>query len=390
MNSRFISLTLPFIVYNFIFFVSLFIINEGIYTSELQKETFDNSSQWVFLFYFLLSLSIFYIFYRISNLSSFSINLDVKEQNFIIVFISLMAAFYSVPILIHGPAMLNGLNRYQFLLLKYVDFFNIKAWISLTCYFLGILYFYRKRASIILLICIVLLTLLYGEKASGPILMFTFFISGLLMKMNVPIKVFSKITLLAMLVAMFLVFIYFIQLVLLDLETERIINAFYIRLGRQSQIFWELYNRFPFADYNVDKSSLFGNIFHSGDTISSMHYMMKIVMPIDEYIKHGGSLAGGYPSVLLLITNNLVEFFLLSSLLSILYISVVFFFFVSLFRFKYSMYFAPIFFFAFTVHLKVFQTGNLSLFLNEKYIVVLFCSILSFILIQIKQYRKRM
>lgn len=382
MNSRFLSLILPFISYCGIFLISLFVINSSIYTSDLRLLTYNNGSQWLFLGYFTISLIIFYFFYKISNIRTLKFNISDKQQGFLLFSIFLLVIFYFVPIAIHGPALLRGMNRYQFLELSYVKFFNIKVWISMLCYVLGFLYSSRKRSSIFLFIFVILTALMYGEKGSGPILMITFFLSGLMMRTSRNVRVLTLIKIGAIgIVSLFT--IYVLQLLFLSLEIDVVLNAFENRLGRQSQLFWAFCNLFPFKDSEINLDMIFGSV-SDENTISTMHYMMELVMPKDEFLSFEGSLAGGYPSVLLLLVDTKLGFLFLSATLSIIYIVVIYFFFVSLFKITYTVYVLPILYFGFTVHLKVFQTGNLSLFFNEKYLVILLLSFLFYFLYLIK------
>lgn len=385
MNSRLIALILPFLSYSGIFIISLFLINQGVYTSELGVYTFDNGSQWLFFIYFMMSLLVFFMFYNLSNIKNITFHISKKKESYLLNFISVLALFYFIPILLHGPAILLGMNRYQYLELPFVSVFNIKAWISLLCYVLGFLFHQNKKRTVILFMIILGTAVLYGEKGSGPLLMLTFFLSGFLMYKSKRLKLVSLFKFIA--VGIVILFsIYVVQLLVLDIDLQTIINALVNRLARQSQIFWEMYNQFPFEQGRIDSALLFGRLGDSS-TISTMHYMMKLVMPAAEYSKHGGSLAGGYPSVLFLLTDSYIQLLLLSMLLSIVYIVVIHFFFVSLFKVSYVFYLLPILYFGFTVHLKVFQTGNVSLFLNEKYLVVLFLSLLFCLLLTLNSFR---
>lgn len=394
MNSRYLGLVVPFLSFSILFFPSLIILELGIYTDELEVFTYSNGAIYVYTFYFLFMISIYYFLFNLLSISKLNLDISGKYETYIITIFILMLCFYSVPIFYYGPSFMIGFNRYQFMDLPFVSIFNIKAIISINTFFLGAIIGCNgeksKLASILLLV-LLFVSICYGEKGTGPILIITYSISGYFCFKNTRIS-FKKLLLVLLFFASILGLIYALQIVLGGGNADIIERHFHNRLGRQSQLYWSLYEYYfggVISSSNIEMEKIFGSIYDS-ETKSTMRYMMELVMPRNKYIAHTGSLTGGYPSVLFLLVDNFYALILISFIFGLVYIIPLLSLFLYINKFSELKYLAPMLVFPYTVHLKVFQTGNLSQFLNIKYIAFLmFSTILIVIYKSIQIKRKR-
>jgi hypothetical protein len=159
-----------------------------------------------------------------------------------------------------------------------------------------------------------------------------------------------------------------IQLFVLNIPSSELSDAFFIRLARQGQVFWIAYEELINASVQANHSINLNIFNYYYDGLNGMKLIMYTFMPIEQFESHNGSLAAGYPGILFLVDNNLLSLVLMYVFLSIVSIIpyIVYFFIILRYKLNYILLFFIVF--AMTVHLKIFQSGNIHLLTNINYI----------------------
>lgn len=366
---KFFILLFPYLFFSLIILSSLYIFATGIYSDEIDVVGYDNGSLSFFIMYMVISLFSFLFVWSLVPKGIKDLNYNLKSRKAVIYLSILLLLFYSIPIFLHGPSFLLGINRYEFNNLAYVKVFNIKLLLAIFSFVWGAYYsrdikkfsIYLKLYLIFIFIC-----LLYGEKASGILDSIVFFLVGYFLYSNKSFS-FIKFTKIILPILTIPILLFTIQLNLVG-TADNLLESFFIRVGRQCQVFWGAYQQEILINairHEIDWRGL--NYYYEG--LKGMKLSMYNLMPTEMYNNHTGSLAAAYPGVLFFITNNMFYLILLYIVFSIIYIVPFIFYFLFILRISYSYIILPFYVFAMTVHLKIFQSGNIFLLTNPKYIL---------------------
>ena len=355
--------------------VSTYVFEAGTVSDEIDQVGYAVGAPELLLSYMGVSLLTFYLIWKLVPRRIRERDIVFHSPRFFYFLFAMALVFYAVPILQYGPAVMRGLNRYQFHALPNVAMFNIKLFMGIACSVLGLIIAGKtktnRRIAWSLLGVLIILNLAYGEKASGMLMDFTFFASGLLIGFNRPIRVFAFLAP-ALAAGGLLVGMYFLQLGVAGATTDDISAHFANRFGRQSQLWWktvELHKRGDLVSKARDVDMLLDYDDAKEDrNVSGMRYMMSVVMPAKRFAQHNGSLAGGYPAALFYIDGG-ENFFVFVIILAIVYIVPFYLIFVIFFESPALQYLIPLGIYFLTVHLKIFDSGNTYLVSNPKYMV---------------------
>jgi hypothetical protein len=376
---KFFILLLPYLFFSLITLSSLYIFASGTYSDEIDVVGYDNGSLNFYLFYIFISILSFLFIWGLVPSRIKELSFQLKNKKMIVYLSIVLLFFYAIPIFLHGPSFLLGINRYEFNSLPYVKIFNIKLLLAVFSFIWGAYYsrdtkkfsIYLKLYFIFIFIC-----LLYGEKASGILDSIVFFLVGYFLYSSKSFS-FIKFTKIILPVLTIPILLFTIQLNLAG-TADNLIESFFIRVGRQCQVFWGAYEQEILTNairHEIDWSGL--NYYYEG--LKGMKLSMYNLMPTEMYNNHTGSLAAAYPGVLFFITNDMFYLILFYIVFSIIYIVPFIFYFLFILRISYSYIILPFYVFAMTVHLKIFQSGNIFLLTNPKYILF-YSFILLFIL----------
>lgn len=314
-----------------------------------------------------------------------------KVDRFVLIFFSCALIFYAIPIIIHGPAFLLKLNRYEFMDLPMVGFFNIKLFLGVMMLFLGIAARpggdYRKY-SFLLFFLTVAVMMMYGEKFSGPLISIIYFFGGLWIGTGDQKIRLEKILGILILALAFMASVYFLWGTSEGHSPYVIAEAFADRLARQGQAWWKL-DELAMHQGGAHGFSVFQNLNyfnHSQDTPLGNHYIMSLIMPEKQYSAHEGSISAVYPAILYL-NNNFGELLVYALIFNFIYWLVQIFYFHFLYR-KQVIYLMPVFCLWYTVHLKIFESGNIYLLGHYKYLLGLMAAISIMLIIKSGAFRK--
>lgn len=385
---KFLLLIAPLTYYNILTFISLIVFSLGFYSDEINAVGYHNGSISFFSLFLLLSIFSYYLVWKAipNRLKDFSFKLKHKKE---VIWISILfLLYYAIPIFIYKPTFILGINRYAFSDLPYVALFNIKLFLAILSFIWGA-YASReeKKLSIFtfLWFSFIIISFSYGEKSSGVIDSIIYFICGLLLFRNKEIKL-KTFTILLLLIISFPFILFTFQLFILQIPISELSDAFLIRLARQGQVFWIAYEELINSNISVSNLNILN---YFSDELNGMKLIMYTFMPYDKFITHTGSLAAGYPGILFLINNDLLILILMYISFSIISIFpfVVYFFIILRCKYHYLL----LFFIAFsiTVHLKIFQSGNMHLLTNYKYILFYFFITILFVHVITKKPREK-
>lgn len=368
--SLLIKLLIPFIFFNILSFSSLIVFSSGIvYSDEVGTSGYYNGSIEFYLYYLFISSIIFMLAWAAVPKKIKKIDFELKYEKEIVIMSILFLVYYSIPIFLNGPAFMIGINRYVYKELPFAVVCNIKLFLAVFSFIWGAYASKDKRSFskfIKLYITFIFIAICYGEKGSGTVLSFIFFITGYLIY-STRIRYF-KFILIGLLASLIVLLVYAMQLYISGVDIEQIGEAFIIRFGRQSQVFWAVFNdRINIS--SVDTSIWLNGFNYYNDSLMGGKLIMYNIMPTDQYNAHNGSLAGVFPAILMYISNDIFILFLIVVIMSIIYITPFIFYFLVLMRYKKYYILLPFIVFALTVHLKIFQSGNIFLITNPKYIL---------------------
>lgn len=383
--NKFIILILPFLFFSFVLLLSLVVFENGIYSDEIDVIGYSNGSSPFFLLYLCISISVFLIIWLFipNEIKSLDYNLSYHKS---IIYISIVLLIYFlIPILLYGPSHFLGINRYEFNSLPYVKLFNIKLFLAVFSFVWGAYHSREENKYSIYLglyLCFIFICIAYGEKNSGIIDSMIYFACGYFLYSVSKIKLISILKFFTIIIIIIIV-IFSLQLLLLNVPISELVDSFLIRLGRQSQVFWGAYELGIISDieYNINWNGF--NYYYEG--LKGMKLIMYTLMSPDMYNIHSGSLAGGYPGILFLMTSDIIYLLILYIVLSIVFIIPFIVYFFLIFRVSYFPIILPFYIFAMTVHLKIFQSGNIFLLTNPKYVFFYCISLLLILLYFIKK-----
>ncbi|MCB0390346.1 MAG: hypothetical protein KDD58_03595 [Bdellovibrionales bacterium] len=346
----------------------------GAYSDEIDEIGYPVGAPLKYSITILISLIIFYFVWKLLPIKIRNAEIHFEYQKLFFSFFTIGLLYFSIPVFMYGPAPITGLNRYQFNDLPMVPLFNIKLFLGLLCSILGVIFATAinhkdKKLAFRLFLILMLINICYGEKASGLIIALIYFAIGYLIALNKKISII-KFSLSSLALLCFLISLYVGQLLIRDIELEGIWDHFGNRVARQSQLWWkvsqlsqsgaiaELDSGFKlFTEYKDVKSV---------DLEGGMRFMMSQVMEEKAFAKHKGSLAAGYPSILMFIDGG-KSFWPLIVIMAFIYILPYYFCFFIGYLHPLIKLFVPFSLYFIGVHLKIFETGNIYLFSNPKY-----------------------
>lgn len=372
---KFILLVVPLFYYYVLSFISLIVFSLGFYSDEIKTVGYFNGSIAYYSLFLFIFIGSTYLIWKIVPNKYKDLNFRLRHKKEILMISGLLLLFYFIPVLLYKPAFVNGLNRYQFTDLPYVDIFNIKLFLAILSFVWGAYASqeHKKLSKFTMLwIGFVLISFCYGEKSSGVIDSLIYFFCGYFLYRNKDIK-FKTFFLLFLLFISFPFVLFIIQLFIINIPTSELSDAFLIRLARQGQVFWIAYEEFVNNNLRFENFGIFN---YFSDELKGMKLIMYTFMPFDKYEAHSGSLAAGYPGILFFADNSLFSIIFMYATLSMLSIlPFIVYFFILL---RYRMHYLILFFivFSMTVHLKIFQSGNIQLITNIKYIIFYFTMII--------------
>lgn len=367
--SPFLLLIFTFLYYAVLTQVALYCFQSGIYSDEVNTIGFDNGSADFYLFYLAISVAAFFVFWRFIPKIGKNFDFDLRHRDAVAVVSMLLLCYFSVPLAIYGPALFSGMNRYAYQELPLVTIFNLKLFLALFSFVWGAFHTQYGKSTkkfLFFYLSYLFICVLYGEKASGIVDSFFYFFTGYFLYRKTPMKL-SVVLSIAATVIIIPLLIYSMQLLIIGLSMDQVLIAFFTRLGRQGQVFWSVYGSevFRASQDNIAWDQF--NYFREG--YSGMKLLMYSVMPPDKFAAHTGSLAAGYPAILFYTTHSALHLIGIIAAMSFIYIIPMYFYFFVLLRYKYFFVILPFFVFALTVHLKIFQSGNIFLMTNPKYVI---------------------
>jgi hypothetical protein len=361
---------LPFVFFNILTLLSLVIFeNYGHYADEIDIYGYHNGSIEAYLYYLLIAFaSILFVWRGLLSKITHTMPLFRCRKELIVLSL-LLLLFYATPLLIHGPAFIKGVNRYEYQLLPYVKFFNLKLMLAIFSFVWGA---YASRETkfmnpfILLYAGYLLVCILYGEKASGPINSVFFFYTGYLIYSYKRPSI-KKILTYSLGTLIFIFTFFYIQLYLIDINPGEILEAFLSRFSRQGQIF------FGVIELDLQRQNMGAINWDLFNYLSSNSQGMELLkyelMPHEKYVTKTGSLGVGFPGILLFTTNSNFIITALYILMSVAYIVPIFVYFFVLLKVRYFIVILPFYVYSMTVHLKIFESGNIQLLTNYKYIM---------------------
>ena len=366
---KFIILIAPLLYYNILTLISLIVFSCGFYSDEIDRIGYFNGSITFYVLFIIISVLSYYIVWKFLPTRYKIIDFRLRYKNEVFFISGLLLFYYAIPVVWYQPAFILGINRYEFTDLPYVYLFNIKLFLAILSFVWGA-YNAQSNKKIsrfaLLWLSFIVISFCYGEKSSGVIDSLIYFFCGYYLYKNQDIK-FKTFVWLFTLIISFPFILFMIQLFVINIPSNELSDAFLIRLARQGQVFWigyeELINSNVYSSGNFDIFNYYTN------GLNGMKLLMYTFMPINQFESHSGSLAAGYPGILFLVDNNiivLVFMYIFFACMSIL--PYIVYFFIIL---RYKLHYLVLFFivFSMTVHLKIFQSGNMHLLTNMKYII---------------------
>ena len=361
---------IPFLFFTCGTLASSLMLEAGAYSSEIAQAGYYTGGWYRYVIYMVLSILEYFVIFRMLSPRLQFERVMVNERLIIILFaVSLL--FYSAPVFYYGPAVLIELNRYEFMDLPHVKFFNIKLYIAVMAFYLGLTAgpggSYRAMAKT-LFFALIIVMLMYGEKVSGPITAFISYYGGLLMASQD-----NKIKLAGLLkiglgIAGFFLLIYYLWGAMAGHTADIIFDAFLDRASRQGQVWWKLDELANYQGGAMGKSVLdnLNNYAYASNNPLGNQYIKSLLMPAELYQMHSGSLAAVYPGILYL-NNDFYTFLAYALVMNAIYWIVQIAIYFYSFR-SFAIYALPATCAWYAVHLKIFQSGNIYLISHINYL----------------------
>lgn len=361
---------LPFIAFNLSTVLSVFLMELGAFSSELGQFGFATGGGFRLLLFMAISIVIFYFIQLILKPKFEYTNSPTKDKIIVIWFITLICA-YTIPLLVYGPPVLTGKNRYEFAELPLANYLNIKLIISIACFFLSFVASSRgklRSSAWKLFILSLVLMVLWGEKMSGPFNAIIYFATGYLLNSDIKINVGKALFVSLSLIVVILSF-YLVWGLISGLSTELILFSFLDRGARQGQAYWKLDMLANIDNVVFTKGVLENMNFYdySASNVLGNRYVKNQILNPDLFGIHTGSFAAVYPAILYL-NNSFTEFLGYGAMFEIIYwiVIVIFFYYSHRGPFIYLM---PFLCSWFAVHLRIYQSGNIYLLTHYNYIL---------------------
>jgi hypothetical protein len=364
---------IPFLFFSFGTLGSLLLLEGGAYSSEIGEYGYATGGWYRYGIYIGLSVIQYFLIFRLISPRAPVIDWSPLNERLTIYLFAGSLAFYAVPVIYYGPAVLIGLNRYEFIDLPIVQIFNIKLYIAVLSFYIGLVANkpgspYRRKAKILFSLTIIVMVM-YGEKFSGPIAAYISYYSGKLMAEKNGYINFRQICKVALALFIFLAGIYFLWGALSGFGADLIATAFIDRASRQGQAWWKLDEMANLLGGANGKSVIDNLLYYSYSESNPLgnKYVMSMIMPSDLYNMHSGSFAAVYPAILYL-NNNYITFLFYALAMNALYwVGQIIVYFYSYRGF--IIYALPATCAWYAVNLKIFQSGNVYLITHINYII---------------------